>query len=83
MAMKKGSLLIIAAAMLLAPLAAYSCPPTTDTAESHDPIHGSMADMPSDKMTDQSMNEMKDMKSGKAVDKPMTDTQQGKMMQSK
>jgi hypothetical protein len=83
MAMKKGYLLIIAAMMLLAPIAAYSCPPTTDTMEGHGPMHGSMTDTPSDKVAGQPMSEMKDMKSDKTVNKPMTDTQQGKMMPSK
>ena len=84
MAMKKGFLLIIAAAMLLVPVASYSCPSTTDTAEGHGgPMHGSMTDTPSDKVAGQPMSEMKGMKSDKAVDKPMTATQQGKIMQSK
>jgi len=81
--MKKGYLLIIAAVMFLAPAATYSCPSTTDTAEGHGPMHGSMTDTPSDKVAGRPTSEMKDMKPGKAVDKPLSDTQQGRIMQRK
>jgi hypothetical protein len=81
--MKKGYLLIIAAVMFLVPVASYSCPSTTDTAEGHGPMHGSMTDTPSDKVAGQPISEMKDVKSEKAVDKPMTATKQGKIMQKK
>lgn len=81
--MKKGYLLIIVAAMILAPIATYSCPPTTDTTESHGPMHGSRTDTPADKLAGQPISEMKDMKSDQTVDKSMTDTPQGKMLPSK
>jgi len=68
--MKKHYLLIIAAMMLLTPVAAYS-KPAMDM-NNHTPIDRSKTDTYSDNMGNQPMTDMKDMKSDKMMNKSKT-----------
>ena len=68
--MKKHYLLIIAAMMLLTPVAAYSKPAMG--MNDHTPIDRSKADTYSDNMENQPMTDMKDMKSDKMMNKSKT-----------
>lgn len=65
--MKKHYLLILAAMMLLTPVAAYSKPAMG--MNDHTPIDRSKTDTYSDNMGNQPMTDMKDMKSDKMMNK--------------